>query len=166
MTDASRENVNDLIATLGSIDVVQRTQARHALVGIGGPAVAPLTGALTDHRQQVRWEAAKALTDIADPSAADGLASALGDDDADVRWAAGEGLIAIDRAAIKPLLAKLTKSDLPDDIYQAAHQVVHHLASHDDLRTCLRPVLEALEHSEPEVAVPVAAAQALQKLGL
>jgi hypothetical protein len=56
---------------------------------------------------RTRWEAAKALSEIADPLAATALVNALEDDDADIRWVASEGLTALGRDGLEPLLAAL-----------------------------------------------------------
>jgi HEAT repeat protein len=165
MADASQKNVDQLVADLGSKDAVERRDARGALVQIGSAAVPPLLNALDAPQQHVRWEAAKALAEIADPSAADKLVAALGDKDSDVRWVVGEGLIALGGGAVKPLLTTLTKSDLPDGVYQGAHHVLHDLAKRGDLAPQLDPVLKALDQLEPEIAVPQAAAEALHGSG-
>ena len=87
-----------------------------------------------------------------------------GDDDADVRWVVGEALIVLGRCAVKPLLTALTKSQDSEGYYQASHHVLHDLSKSADLAPLLAPVLAALGRSEPQVGVPVAAADALAKL--
>jgi HEAT repeat protein len=166
MADASKENVDRLVAELGSKDAVERREARAALVQIGSAAVSPLWHALDAPQQHFRWEAAKALAEIADPTSAERLVAALGDKDSDVRWVVGEALIALGRESVKPLLTTLTKSDLPDGVYQGAHHVLHDLAKHHDLEVSLRPVLTALDQLEPEIAVPQAAVEALKNSGV
>jgi HEAT repeat protein len=166
MTDASEKNMDQLVAELGSKDAVVRQKARTALVNIGVAAVPSLLNALDAPLQHTRWEAAKSLVGIADPSAAERLIAALGDIDSDVRWVAGEALIALGRDALKPLLATLTNSDLPGGTYQGAHQVLHELAKSTDLTSLLEPVLKALDQPEPQMAVPLAAEKALQSNGV
>jgi len=163
MTDASKQNVDQLVADLGGADPVRRHGARAALVRIGSAAVPSLLAALDAPQPPVRWEAAKALTDIADPSAAERLVTALGDHKSDVRWVVGEALVALGRAAVKPLLEALTKSDLPEGMYPAAHHVLHDLAKRGDLAPALEPVLQAFNKTAPEVTVPLAAAEALER---
>jgi hypothetical protein len=51
---------------------------------------------------------------------------------------------------------------LPDGVPQVAHHVLHDLVKRDDLASLLQPVLRAFDESEPDVAVPLAAAEALQ----
>jgi HEAT repeat protein len=166
MADASGKSVDQLVADLGSKDAGKRLAARAALVQIGSAAVPALLGALDAHDQHVRWAAGKSLTAIADPSAACKLVDALDDKDTDVRWVAGEALIALGRDAVEPLLARLTQSDPPGGMYQGAHHVLHDLVrERPDLAPLLMPVYQALDHPEPEVAVPVAAQEALRTGG-
>lgn len=57
-----------LVSQLSSKDMLQRMKAREALVEMGTtaiPAVAVLADTTDDH---VRWECAKTLSEIADPS--------------------------------------------------------------------------------------------------
>lgn len=162
MSGASGKSIDQLVADLGSKDAGERLAARYALVQLGSAAVPTLLNALDDPRQHMRWAAAKSLTAIADPSAAAKLVDALDDKDSDVRWVAAEALIALGRDAVKPLLSKLTRSDPPDHMYQSAHHVLHDLIKRGDLAPLLKPVYQALRHPEPEVAVPVAAQEALR----
>jgi HEAT repeat protein len=165
MMDDSELMLNQLMADLGNKDAGKRMHARAALVQLGSAAVPALLNALDAPQQHARWEAAKALAEIADPAAAQGLADALGDEDEDVRWVVAEALIALGREATKPLLSKLAESELPDGLYRGAHHVLHDLARHGDLDPVLAPVLRALEHSEPAVTVPPAAEEALRSGG-
>jgi HEAT repeat protein len=162
MTDSTGRSIEQLAADLGSKNAPERMAARKGLVRMGTAAVPALLAALADPRQHVRWESAKALTEIADPSAAEGLVAAMGDKDSDVRWVVGVALIALGRDAVKPLLTTLTKSDLPDGVPQVAHHVLHDLGQRDDLASLLQPVIRAFEESEPNISVPLAAAEALQ----
>jgi HEAT repeat protein len=164
MADAANMKLNRLVADLGSDSAVVRRDARSALVEIGSAAVPRLLDELDAPKQHVRWEAAKTLAEIADPSAAERLVTALADKDSDVRWVVGAALIALGRAAVRPLLAALTQSDLPDSVYSGAHHVLHDLARHDALASQLKPVLEAFKEPEPPVAVPLAAAAALKDM--
>ena len=164
MTEEPAQNVEQLVAELADKDGVRRLDGRKALVRVGSSAVPSLLTALGDRRQHVRWEAAKTLAGIADPAASEMLVQALGDEDSDVRWVAGEALIALKRNALKPLLNGLTKSQDSEGFYTSAHHVMHDLSQHSDLGPLLESVLKALDQSEPEVAVPLAAERALENL--
>jgi len=137
-----------------------RQHAREGLVAIGSPAVGPLVGALKDRRQMVRWEAAKALGEIADPSAAAAMVTILEDEDAGVRWLAAEGLTALGRDGVMPLLHALAKNSDSEWLQQGAHHVFHALIRRKWAKP-LAPVLAALESSVPHLATPVAAHKTL-----
>ncbi len=164
MSDSSEPNVDQLVAALAGKDGVERKKARHSLVEIGAAAVPGLIAALDDNQQHVRWEAAKTLTEIADPTAAAALVQTLGDEDTDVRWVAGEAMIALKRDAVKPLLYGLTTSQDSEGLYKSAHHVLRELSHIIDLGPLLAPVLKALDQPEPAVAVPVAAQSALENV--
>jgi HEAT repeat protein len=155
--------INSLIAALDSHDVTARQHAREALVRIGKPAVAPLIEELTDPSDDVRWEAAKALGQIGDPEAAPALVNALEDENSGVRWLAAEGLIALEREGLAPLLQALEKRPDSGWLRQGAHHVLHDLAG-KGLSDLVSPVLAAMEDVEPTVEVPWAALNALDAL--
>lgn len=162
MAEDSEKSVTQLIEQLGSKHVTERQHARAALVRAGSIAVPQLLDALDGPPQHVRWEAAKALAEIADPAAAERLVAALGDEDTDVRWVVGEALIALGRDAVNPALTALTKSDLSDEMSSGAHHVLHELAKRPELKTRLEPVLDAFKELGAGIAVQVAAAEALK----
>ena len=163
MSDSPRDNVDELVAALGSKNAGERQAAREALIRIGRPALPPLLNALAAKQQHLRWEAAKTLTGIAHPGAAAKLVDALADKDPDVRWVVAEALIALGRDALEPLLTALTTSEASQRIYRGAHHVLHDLAQRKPLRPLLLPVLKAYDHPEPELAIPNAAKKALNR---
>ena len=112
----------------------------------------------------MRWEAAKALCGIADPLAAPALVNALDDRDGDVRWLAAEGLAALGREGLQPLLAALLQRAESGWFCDGAHHVCRTLIKRKRLGPILRPVLAALKESEPGVAAPPAAYAALSRL--
>ncbi len=162
-TDHSSQGVSELVLRLQSQDGVERQSAREQLVSIAGPAVPELIKCLSDPRRQVRWEAAKGLGEIANPIAATALVGALEDKDADVRWLAAVALIALGREGLRPLLAALIEHSDSDRLREGAHHLCHDLACTAD-GPVVKPVLEALDALEPEVAVPSAAYSALRAL--
>ena len=78
--------IEELIVGLASDDPVERIRSRHQLGAVGKAAVPTLCERLNDGHHRIRWEAAKCLQAIADPSAAEALVDELGDADSDVRW--------------------------------------------------------------------------------
>jgi HEAT repeats len=165
MGTVEEERVATLVAELASDDGPTRERARLALVQVGSPAVPLLVEALGDRRQQVRWEAAKALVQIADPAAAAAFVGALEDREFSIRWLAAEGLIALERAGLEPLLRALIER--PDSFYlrEGAHHVIHDLHHRGGpLKPVLEPVLLALDGTEPGLAAPWEAERALGAL--
>jgi HEAT repeat protein len=156
-------DIDTLIAKLRTHDGLVREQARKTLVAMGSKAVASLLPLLTDSNDQVRWEAAKALSEIGDPSAASSLVVALEDESFGVRWLAAEALIGLKRDTLRPLLEALEGDAGSVRRRQGAHHVLRTLAEHG-LRDQLAPVLAALEGIEPETDVPLAAQKALKSL--
>ena len=156
--------IPELVCTLANSDPAARTKARKALVAIGKPSVPFLIPLLSHRKPHVRWEAAKALCSIADPIAASALVNALDDPNGDVRWLAAEGLAALGRDGLQPLLAVLLERAHSGWYCEAAHHICHTLVKRRRLGPILRPVLAALRESEPEVAAPSAAYAALSRL--
>ena len=161
--EATPEMISSLMSRLSDKDGLVREEARLSLVYIGEPAVVPLIKALSDRRENLRWEAAGALSEIAAPASVPALVEALRDKVFDVRWLAAQGLIAIGREAVVPLLEALM--EYPDSVWlrQGAHHVLHDLEE-DDLEETLEPVIAALESLDPAVEVQLAARVALYRL--
>jgi HEAT repeat protein len=105
------------------------------------------------------------LGEIADPIASTALVQALEDQDGDVRWLAAVALIAIGREGLRPLLTALAERSDSDWLRQGAHHVCHDLAKTTNGEV-VKPLLDALNTSEPQVTVPGAAYAALRGLKL
>ena len=71
------DQIEALLTQLGDKDGGTRQRARETLAAIGESAVPSLTGLLGSPEARLRWEAAKALTEIPDPAAIPGLVSLL-----------------------------------------------------------------------------------------
>lgn len=162
--DMQETVVNSLIAELTCNDVVRCQKARNTLVSIGKPAVALLINALKLKKGRVKWEATKALGQIADPSATTVLLKALEDEEFEIRWLAAEGLIAIGKDMLVPLLEALGEHS--DSIWfrNGAHRVLVYLASNGFYDTLL-PVLVALDSPQASIEVPLAVNIALNMIG-
>jgi HEAT repeat protein len=158
-----RPNVVELVKKLGSRNGMERQHARGTLVARGEPAIGPLIAALSADRDVVRWEAAKAFTDLHAPAAAPSLVKTLEDEDSDVRWLAAEALIGLRAAALVPLFEALMTRTGSIELREGAHHVLRAL-NRGNLAEIVEPVLRTLEHYEPELAVPFSAEAALAKL--
>jgi hypothetical protein len=160
---AKVETIETLIDNLGSADDDVRVKARRSLVARGKTAVVSLARALEDKKYLMRWEAAKALSEIGNPAAAPALVKALEDEEFDVRWIAAEGLIKMNIHGAIPLLQALKSRGDSTLLQEGAHHVFHDL-SKGALKKSLAPVLAALESIDPGEEVPLAAFRALEML--
>jgi HEAT repeat protein len=160
---AVKATIKSLIADLASKDGVVRVKARRQLVAYKKLSVAPLIRTLSNKNDWVRWEAAKALSQIGNQKAIQALLKALSDEKFEVRWLAAEGLIRIGRKAIVPLLKTLVNHSDSYWLREGIHHVLHDMNT-GKITEVLRPVLVALEGTEPSLEVPVTAKAALDTL--
>ena len=162
----NQATIDTLISDLARSDLGTRQRAHQALMATGKPATPYLIRAMNSKHDQTRWEAVKALDEMADPAAAAVLVASLEDETVEVRWRAAEGLITLERYGLEPLFRALIQHSDSIRLRDGAHHVLSRLAavSDLDLTDLVIPVLAALEDVEPAMAVPVAANQALQDL--
>ena len=160
----SNFNLSELVSGLGNENGTERQRSRRALEEIGTAAVPLLIECLKDKDEQVRWEAAKALSHIKDPSSADALVETLLDEVPGIRWLAGEGLVKLKSAALVPLLRGLENHFDSLWFRQGAHHVLHVLADEEELNDEVMEVLEALSHRDPGGPAAIAAKRALLSL--
>lgn len=156
-------DINQLAFALGGRGPVPPWHAREALEAIGSPAVPALIRSLGSFDPATRWEAAKALSDIADPSAVQPLLAALEDEDGSVRWLAAEGLSRIDYPALAPLLHALIDHSGSAWLRDGARHVLRGNLN-DQLAGILGPVLVALTGPAPEISVMAPASRAIRLL--
>lgn len=161
----TRSKITRLIADLRSNDGETRRKARKELVFIGKPAADFLIPILKDPDDDVRWEAVKAMSEIADPRAASDLVILLMDHNFGVRWLAAEALVSIGRNGLEPLLQGLTKHPESSWLRRGALHTLHDLRRKvPDLKAVVGPVITALEGIEPEIMGMEAAYSALEKM--
>ena len=152
-----------LVRLLSSPSGMTRLHAREALVAAGDAAMDALIEALKDERDVVRWEAAKALVSLPKPRAAPALVATLEDEEFDIRWLAAEALIALGTEGLGAVLEALEEHAGSVWLREGAYHVLRHISDGTNENVVL-PVLAALEHYDPEVVVPFAATDALEKL--
>ncbi len=158
-----KKQMEALVKDLTCDNVIKCQNARRTLVSIGHDAVPWLVEALGNKREWVRWEATKALGQIADPAATDALIKALQDDMFDVRWLAAEGLIAIGKKAVPPMLRDLIANPSSTWLREGVHHVLHDM-DRGDWDEILKPVMAALDSFEPSLEVLPAAKIALDAI--
>ncbi len=156
--------IDELLFEFESEDGAQRQRARRELVKLG-PAIIPhLAGHLENKDDQVRWEIAKTLEELGDPSAAETMVKFLMDDVPGIRWLAGEGLIRLNRDALVPLLRGLQTNFHSAFFREGAHHVLRALEHQGVLNDKCLETLRALEGATPAVSAPFTAAEALHSL--
>ena len=161
----SEPRVEALISDLASKNGQTREAARTSLVSTGKSAVPFLLPLLSERKHKIRWEAVKALGEIKDPTAIDGLIRALTDEEFDVRWLAAEGLAALGTQVVKPLLQALAQLQESTAVLlrDSAHHILRTLITADSAEE-IQLVLTALEDVDFSVKVPFAAKEALKSL--
>ena len=160
---AAKATIKSLIDELASKDGVVRVKARRQLVAYKKQSATLLIRTLSNNNDWVRWEAAKALSQIGNQKAIKALLKALTDEKFEVRWLAAEGLIRIGRKAIVPLLETLINHSDSYWLREGIHHVLHDMNT-GKITEVLRPVLVALEGPEPSLEVPLVAKAALDAL--
>jgi HEAT repeat protein len=157
------EEINALISRLADKDGMVREAARLSIVDIGQPAVPPLIKLLDDKREQVRWEAINALSEIADPVSANALVKCLEDKVFEIRWLAAKGLIKIGVEGLAPALKAVLLTSKPDWLWEGVRHIVHDLAK-EDMEFPLAPLKAAFDDVDYHMKVPIEARKALDKL--
>ena len=84
-------------------------QALEVLICIAAPAVTDLIHTRSNANSQLRWQVITVLDGIHNPAAVHVLVEQLKDDNAGIRWAVADALIALRRDAIHPLLEALMR---------------------------------------------------------
>jgi HEAT repeat protein len=159
-------SVRILLNDLASDDGTVRERARNELVEMGRPAIDFLAELIESSNTILRWEAVKAMSQIADPVAAPLLVIALFDSDYEVRWIATEGLINIGEQSIKPLLEALTDKPQSLSLREGAHHVLHDLKEKNSKSFIneINLALKALEGPAPEDEIQIVANEILNNL--
>lgn len=160
MLDVNLQEMNDWAVALEAKNGVARENARRHLVEMGPVATPLLESLLKDRRQQVRWEAAMALKEIADPASVPALIDALEDEDQDVRWVVAEALAAVGVPSLKPLLQQLVLRADSLEVREGVRLVLSRIED-DEVLHVFDPVYEALENSLPTEMVILAAGKVM-----
>lgn len=155
-------NVERLILNLASEDSDIREKARYILVRKGRSAIAGLANYIHSKNNVLRWEVAKTLGEIGNPSAIPLLIEILEDNISSIRWLAAEGLVRVGAPAIRPLLKELIER--PDSILlrDGAHHIFKEFIKYQHKKQ-LRPLLSALETTGIPEQVPVIADEIMKK---
>lgn len=157
-------NVEQLLSVFRGHDGALRLKARTTLSEMGKSVVPHLLIHLNDKNDSVRWEIAKLLEELSVPSTASALVKLLSDENPDIRWLAGEGLIHLKQEALVPLLRGLQVNFHSMEFREGTHHVLNSLRHDGLLQASGEEVLSALEGSFPGLSVPFVAAKALRAI--
>ncbi|QNT76944.1 HEAT repeat domain-containing protein [Dehalogenimonas etheniformans] len=165
MEPEQKNKIDNLVALLNCDDPIQCRKARRQLIKIGQAAVPALISAASSGFTMKRWEALAALGSIGGQDAIKTLISHLGDADYGIRWTAADNLIKIGEPALIPVL----KATISNSKSLPFRDGVHHFLTDatsvaDPHNEILETVLKSLEEPVAELAAPVAAEAALDKL--
>ncbi len=162
-TPMDADTVRTLVRNLTNDNPRVRRRSRQQLVSMGELAVGPLQEALESRHPRLRCEAARVLGQIRDATVAAALVRRLEDDYLDVRWLAGQGLVALGRDGLVALLRAMMEEPASVRRREGAHHVLRILAQRGQADV-VGPVLAAIEGVQPGLTVPLAAHAALHKL--
>ena len=164
-SDIESHRLEELIAQLGDRDGGTRQRARETLAAIGEPAVPALVALLGSSQVRLRWEAAKALTQIPHPAAIPDLVALLADPESGIRWLAAIGLVNVGGRSVPPVLQALTERAASKGFRDASHHVLRGVSRRNAvLREILEPLLAVLADTGPVVVISSRAETALHEL--
>jgi len=159
----NKTEIESLIAALRDKDGMTREHARERLVKLGSPATPFLLPLLSDHTSQTRWEAAKALSEIADPKSIPALLHTLEDEDGDVGWVAAEALAAMGPTVAVPLLKALIDRIGSTEFRQGAHHILGELRR-TKIADEIFDIYKALNELHSDIEIIADAEHALKRL--
>ena len=174
---SGKNPIRQLIQDLAAQDPKVNESARLCLLSLRERSSSHLTEAIAGPNRKIRWEAMKILAEMRDPDLAPVLVRELENQDEDIRWLAAEGLLALGEAGLPSLLKALIERPSSTWLQQGARHVIKDLylgRRHqgeekyftlffldENLRQKLRPILEELDRSEPQLKLPLLASAAL-----
>ena len=154
--------IHSLVTALENPSRSDHRKIRQQLLNCGDACVPVLEKMLSSEVAHTRWEAAKTLGALHDEATISALLRCLEDEDIGVRWVASEGLIAMGRTCIKPLMQALTERFHSIWLREGAQHILRSLRNLGMLHQNELTVLEALEGIEPVMTVPWAAEAVLR----
>jgi HEAT repeat protein len=160
-----KSKIDSLISRLDCIEPIQCQKARRQLIKIGQAAVPALINAASNGGVTRRWEALRALGSIGGPAATDALIDHLADSDPGIRWTAADGLVKTGEAALMPVLKRLIANGRSSPFREGVHHFLIDVSDNTDPHTSiLEPVITSLEEPGADLAAPVAAKMAIDKM--
>jgi HEAT repeat protein len=159
------ESIPSLIEKLSDEDGLTRERARHTLVLIGKPAVPALLDLVESPVKRARWEAAKTLSEIGDPSSVPALVGLLADRESDIRWLGAEGLVRVGPSSLPKVLHALIEQPDSIDVRRGTRHVFKEIGAQNKVvKELLAPVVDVIGDTDPTGAIPPKAEEALEQL--
>ena len=175
-----KTDINKLIQDLKSKDIKVHESAHLALMIAGSEAIPELIQTLESQDRNLRWEAAKTLAEMRNPTLAQLLVKNLENLDPDIRWLAAEGLIALGSEGIIPVLKALTNYSGTLQMKSGVHHILHDLywtklhegeneyqtkhPLNTKTKALILPILKELEGAESSQVISAKAKIALKRL--
>jgi HEAT repeat protein len=161
----SPEAIPALISALSNADEQLGSQIFRSLIEIGSVAVPALIELGNSSRAWMRWDRVRALGEIGDDRAITPLALALNDPDHGVAWMAARELVHFGRLCVEPVLRVLMLQNTSPWLVETASYTLREISKeYPRLQPYLQPVLQNMHGVAYNIATPLAARKALERL--
>lgn len=159
------ESIESLVIQLESKDNKVRTKTRKLLVLRGNLAIPALSLTLLNSKiYKVRWEAAKALSEIENAQTIPALVMALEDPESDVAWLAAKALEKFRKVAWPELMNALVKYGAESILLQRGAHHILRKQKYDGFNDLLDKLRTALESVSVPESIPLAAFNILERI--
>jgi HEAT repeat protein len=156
--------IEKLIAILSNKDGLKRQNARVLLVKIGRPAIPYLESLLNLKEYRTRWEAIKAISSVPHPDTIPALLKCLDDENEDIRWVAAEGMIELEKQAVKPLLKSILINYESINFCETAHHILKELVVRKSFTDTTNIIPMLIEKDKEDSQIPLSANAKLAEL--
>lgn len=161
----SPEAIPALISALSNADEQLGSQIFRSLIEIGSVAVPALIELGNSSRAWLRWDRVRALGEIGDNRAITALALALNDPDHGVAWMAARELVHFGRLCVEPVLRVLMLKNTSPWLAETGSYTLHEISKeYPQLQSYLQPVINGMHGVAYNIATPLAARKALERL--
>ena len=149
-----------LLENLSNTDGLVRRSARDVLVRLGANVIGFLGQLIEAPKYITRWESVKSLAEMHNPLAIPWLMNALEDESDDIRWLAAEGLIALGKDSVEPVLKRLIEKYPSIETREAEKHILKVLQSRDIFYDTVG-LINIINHHKDESEIPTTAKAAL-----
>jgi HEAT repeat protein len=157
-------NIEKLIKALTDKDGLKRQIARISLVKIGRPAIPYLEKLLNAEEYRTCWEAIKAISCIPHADTIPALLKCLDDKNEDIRWVAAEGMIELEKHAVKPLLRSILANYESVNFCETAHHILKELVIRKSFNDTTNLIPMLINRDMEDTQIPLSANAKLAEL--